>query len=153
MLTPRKYEHIKNRKSSQTTIKKTHLEDKLEVINAKENQFKINPTVVIDEEIDIKEYVESLRADTDIKTLIPRLLRGELTLNKEKVYMDTTAVEDVARMNPQDLQDKLPAELKNAYLSGQLNPTVIKSYLDSEIKKAIAKAKSDLQPKKEEEAK
>lgn len=151
MLTPRTYNHIKNRESSQMTIMKTHLEDKLEVINDKENQFKITPTIVIDEEIDIQEYVESFRADTDINILIPRFLRGELTLNKDKVFMDTTAVEDVARMNPQDLQDKLPAELKTAYLSGQLNETVIKSYLDSEIKKAIQKAKSDI--KKEEEAK
>lgn len=148
MLTPRIYDHLKNRASDDATLKKTHLEDKLEVINANENQFKINPTIVIDEEIDISEYVESMRADTDINTLIPRLLRGELSLNKDKVFMDTTAVEDVARMNPQDLQDKLPAELKTAYLSGQLNETVIKSYLDSEIKKAIAKAKSDF--KKEE---
>lgn len=148
MLTPRVYNHIKNRASDNSTLKRTHLEDKLDVINAKENQFKVVPTIVVDEEIDISEYVESLRADTDINVLIPRFLRGELTLNKEKVFMDTTAVEDVARMNVQDLQDKLPAELKTAYLSGQLNETVIKSYLDSEIKKAIAKAKSDI--KKEE---
>lgn len=124
------------KKKFDTKRKFTHFIDKVEVLNEKDNAYKIKRVVVVDEEVDCIEYASSYAEDTKISSIIKNLDVRSGSFPKEK-YFDSTKLQE---MNEQVRRQD--ANLSTSQLVGIKDAG---KYLNEEVQKAISKYKQAIE--------
>lgn len=114
----------------------THFIDKVKVLNEKDNAYKIERVVVVDEEVDLIDYATSYAEDTKVSSIIKNLDVRASAFPKEK-YFDSTKLQELNdNIRRQDV-DTSTAQLASIKNAGK--------YLDDEVQKAISKYKAAIE--------
>lgn len=114
----------------------THFIDKVEVLNEKDNAYKIKRVVVVDEEVDLIEYATSYAEDTKVSSIIKNLDVRSSAFPKEN-YFDATKLQELneqVRRQDSDLSTSQLVNIKDA-----------SKYLNDEVQKAITKYKTAIE--------
>lgn len=124
------------KKKFDTKRKFTHFIDKVEVLNEKDNAYKIKRVVVVDEEVDCIDYASSYAEDTKVSSIIKNLDVRSSAFPKEN-YFDSTKLQELneqVRRQDSELSTSQLVSIKNA-----------SKYLDDEVQKAISKYKQAIE--------
>ena len=114
----------------------THFIDKVEVLNEKDNAYKIKRVVVVDEEVDLIKYASSYAEDTKVSSIIKNMDVRSSAFPKD-LYYDSSVIQEVnenVRRQDTNLSTTQLASINNA-----------SKYLDDEVQKAITKYKAAIE--------